>query len=661
MNEKYPSEGPETKNSNAIEQQQQDTTMNLDSLFQEQLLSERRRKKKKVSLAEKPGSSHAQEQLLLGQRLQLLVGEGQHQEAIETLLANAAKGITAPFKVSQTVYENASKLPLKTIAEVLHMSVSHHDAVDFTKRSPLWKAVQHYITKLEFHAAREVFLCSKYTHVELEEMVQTHLVRHMVSAAPPNCDVDQLIQDIRDIGSPSSHRQRLCNVVLSQYLRSVDSNGARHVLDSMRNHGITPTNVTYNILIHNELFVQNNLENANSLYEELVRDATSNTAALCNSFLKYHLSKQNWDEAERWLDIALDPKTIKGVNRFTAGILAHALASNPDRMSITSIAERMVSHPVFKNNIDDDVVYNSYLTFLLRHNRISVANQLIRQYSHHLPRPLSVCTCNLHLHAIILSGGLAEAHVLLDKMINGQDNYPHPDVISFATVINAYVLQNPDGPPDISTANSMVKEMVQLGITPNTVVHSILLQGLLRTDFSDITQARSLFNTIVADEDNATGTKQPKSMGILYNTMMNGYFIHHRMMNNNNIPGEVYKLLRQGRKRNVQFTTATLNIWMRGLAKMYGDLKSAESMFREFEGAGIRANERTMWYLIDTAVKKRRWEDASRWIDYAQRHHIALKGQGLQRHLLLVQDMMQKISKQNWSPAPPTSDIDSID
>jgi hypothetical protein len=246
-------------------------------------------------------------------------------------------------------------------------------------------------------------------------------------------------------------------------------------------------------------------------------------------------------------------------------------------------------------------------------------------------------------------------------MINGQDNYPHPDVISFATVINAYVLQNPDGPPDISTANSMVKEMVQLGITPNTVVHSILLQGLLRTDFSDITQARSLFNTIVADEDNATGTKQPKSMGILYNTMMNGYFIHHRMMNNNNIPGEVYKLLRQGRKRNVQFTTATLNIWMRGLAKMYGDLKSAESMFREFEGAGIRANERTMWYLIDTAVKKRRWEDASRWIDYAQRHHIALKGQGLQRHLLLVQDMMQKISKQNWSPAPPTSDIDSID
>jgi len=661
LNQKYLSKSPDTT---PTEKQGSPTNANLNNLFQEQLLLERKGKKKSLSGA-KFRSSLAQDQLLLGQRLQHLVDNEQHHEAIHTLLTSAADGVVAPFKISQAVYENASKLPLGAIVDILQNSVSGtHNGIDYAKRSPLWKAFQHYISKIDARTSRKVFLCSKYTHVKLEEMAQTHLVRQQVSAAPPDqCNVDQIINDIADTIPLSHQRQRLCNVVLSQYLRSVDSDGAKLVLDSMQHYGVRPTNVTYNILIQNELFVKDNFENANALYEQLVQDSLSSTAALYNSFLKYHLSKQNWDQVERWLDIALDSSTHNGVNRFTSGILAHALASNPDSTAMASIAERMVSHQSFKENIDDDAVYNSYLTFLLRHNRIGVARQLIHQYAHQLPRPLSVCTCNLHLHAITLSGGLVDAHDMLKKMINGQDNYPHPDVISFATVMNAYVLQNPEGVPDISSANSLVKEMVQLGIAPNTVVHSILLQGLLTTDFTDIAQARSLFNTIVDSQSGIESTMtvkhQAKSMAILYNTMMNGYFIHYRMMNHNNIPGEVYKLLRQGKRRHVQFTTATLNIWMRGLAKMFGDLKSAESMFRVFEGMGIRANERTMWYLIDTAVKKRRWEDASRWIQYAEANHIPLKSDGMQRHLVLVQDMMNKISKNSWSPTP--HDLDSID
>lgn len=602
-------------------------------------------------------SNSQQDQVLLGQHLRQLIDQGQYQEAIEALLDNAAKHITAPLKISKIIYDYASKLPAADITSVLQ---SVHPDTTNGKRSPIWRATQQYINKLDFQTARDVFLASKYTHVEMEEMVQSHLVRRLVSQN--DFDLHQMVQDICDTVDISKRRQRLCNVVLSQYLRIVNANGARTVLDSMQQHGITPTNVTYNILIHHELFVQDDPTTANALYEQLNRDSTSTTAAaLCNSFLKYYLSKQNWVEAERWLDIALETSTPTAINRFTSGILAYALASNPDSTSIASIAERMVTHPAFKDNIDDDAVYNSYLTFLLRHNRIGIATKLIQQYSHQLPRPLSICTCNLHLHAMTMSGDTKEARSMLDKMIQGEDSYPQPDVISFATVINGYVLRNPDGVPDIHTANAMVKDMVSLGIQPNTVVHSILLQGLLTTDFSDISQARSLFNTIVEHQSSDTSRKQTVSMAILYNTMMNGYFIHHRMKNHNTIPREVYTLLRQGRRQKVPFTTSTLNIWVRGLAKMYGDIRSAESMFKVFEDMGVRANQRTMWYLIDTAVKKRRWDDAHRWVMYARDNDIPLTGNGLLRHLELVEDMMQKKAKQPWQYSLEQPNIDSID
>ncbi|KAH8550229.1 hypothetical protein BGW37DRAFT_468385 [Umbelopsis sp. PMI_123] len=637
--------------------QESTPTTDLNTLFQDQLLLDRK-PRKPLHTAENNdiAFNNQQDQALLGQHLRRLVDQGRYQEAIHALLDNAAKHIIAPFKISKTIYDHASKL---STADILSVLQSVHPDSIVGKRSPIWRATQQYITKLDFQTARDVFLSSKYTHVELEEMVQSHLVRRLVS--PEGFDVNQMVQDIQATIQTSKKQQRLCNVVLSQYLRFVDSNGARTVLDSMQEHGISPTNVTYNILIHNELFVQDDPETANALYQQLDRDTTSNTAALCNSFLKYYLSKQNWAEAERWLDIALESSTPKAINRFTSGILAYALASNPDSTSIASIAERMVTHPAFKDNIDDDAVYNSYLTFLLRHNRIGIATHLIQQYSNQLPRPLSICTCNLHLHAITMSGDIAEARKILDKMINGQDSYPQPDVISFATVINGYVLRNPDGVPDINTANTLVKEMVNFGIKPNAVVHSILLQGLLTTDFSDISQARSLFNTIVERQSSEMNQKQPVSMAILYNTMMNGYFIHYRMKNHNTIPREVYTLLRQGRRQNIPFTTSTLNIWVRGLAKMYGDMKSAESMFSVFEDMGVKANQRTMWYLIDTAVKKRRWEDAHRWILYANQHQIPLTGHGLQRHCELVQDMIQRKAKQTWRLSLEQSDIDSID
>ncbi|KAG2184052.1 hypothetical protein INT44_009063 [Umbelopsis vinacea] len=632
-------------------------TTDLNTLIQDQLLLDRKSVNDLHTTENNAVASISQQdQVLLGQHLRHLIDQGLYQEAIQALLDNAAKHITAPFKISKTIYDHASKLPVTDIISVLQ-SV-HPDSIH-GKRSPIWKATQHYINKLDFRTARDVFLSNKYTHVELEEMVQSHLVRRLVSQ--DGFDLHQMVQDINDTVHVVKQQQRLCNVVLSQYLRIVDANGARTVLDSMQQHNIAPSNVTYNILIQHELFVQDDPITANALYEQLNRDATSTTAALCNSFLKYHLSKQNWVEAERWLDIALETSTPRAINRFTSGILAYALASNPDSTSIASIAERMVTHSAFKDNIDDDAVYNSYLTFLLRHNRTGIATQLIQQYSHQLPRPLSICTCNLHLHAITMSGDIKEARSMLDKMIHGEDSYPQPDVISFATVINGYVLRNPDGVPDINTANSMVKSMVSLGIKPNTVVHSILLQGLLTTDFSDISQARSLFNTIVEHQSSDTSQKQTVSMAILYNTMMNGYFIHHRMKNHNTIPREVYTLLRQGRRQKVPFTTSTLNIWVRGLAKMFGDIRSAESMFKVFEDMGVRADQRTMWYLIDTAVKKRRWDDAHRWVTYARDNDISLTGHGLQQHLELVEDMMQKKAKQTWQYSLEQPNIDSID
>jgi Pentatricopeptide repeat domain len=637
--------------------QESSSPTDLNTLFQDQLLLDRKSVDNSQTTENNAVASNSQQdQILLGQHLRQLIDQGQYQEAIQALLDNAAKHITAPLKISKTIYDHASKLPATDIIFVLQ--TVHPDSVH-GKRSPIWRVTQQYINKLDFQTARDVFLSSKYTHVELEEMVQSHLVRRLVSH--DGFDLNQMVQDIRDTVQVLKQRQRLCNVVLSRYLRIVNANGARIVLDSMQQHGISPSNVTYNILIHHELFVQDDPNTANALYEQLNRDATSATAALCNSFLKYHLSKQNWVEAERWLDIALEISTPKAINRFTSGILAYALASNPDSTSIASIAERMVTHPAFKDNIDDDAVYNSYLTFLLRHNRIGIATQLIQQYSHQLPRPLSICTCNLHLHAITMSGDIKEARTMLNKMIHGEDSYPQPDVISFATVINGYVLRNPDGVPDIDTANSMVKDMVNLGIKPNTVVHSILLQGLLTTDYSDISQARSLFNTIVEQQTSDTSQKQTVSMAILYNTMMNGYFIHYRMKNHNTIPREVYTLLRQGRRQKVPFTTSTLNIWVRGLAKMYGDIRSAESMFKVFEDMGVQANQRTMWYLIDTAVKKRRWDDAHRWVMYARDNDIPLTGHGLQRHLELVEDMMQRKAKQSWPYSLEQSKIDSID
>ncbi|KAJ2962626.1 hypothetical protein NQZ79_g2201 [Umbelopsis isabellina] len=632
---------------------------NLDSVLQGQVALDIKTRKQQIAHEkdEMFRQTQSAEQAVLCEQVQLLLQSHKYEDAVRLLLTSAANGVQVPFSLCRPVYERASTLHIDTIIDLLQTTLPVMETKSsYSKISPIWKAYQQFVGRLDYNQARSAFLRSKYTQHDIEVMVRTHLIRRLITATGPHVmDVQQIIQDIRETVNLPAQQQSLCNLVLTQYLRTRDPNGAPIILELMQKHHIMPTNVTFNIILHNELFVRNNLSTATALYKRIIQDDIPISAALCNSFLKYHLQHQNWDEAEEWLDISLGAKNNAGFNWYTSSILADALANNPNSSGIASIAEKMLSHPSFISNMHDDAVYNSYLAFLLRHDRISIARFLIQQYSPRLSQPLSVCTCNLHLRAITLSGDLTDARAMLEKMIHGLDDLPHPDIISFATVIDGYLLRNPEGTPDVNGANELVKEMAQHGVGLNEVVHGIILQGLLKSDFSDIKPARKLFNTIIDSQPEGTANEYTNT--ILYNTMMNGYFIHHRLMNTNNIPGEVYQLLKQGRKRRVKFNTSTLNIWVRGLAKMNGDMIAAESMFRQFTRMGVAANERTIWYIVDTAVKKHRWQDAKRWLDYAQSNGIPLEGAGMQKHIQLIDDYLHKKSKSAFSD----SDIDSID
>jgi hypothetical protein len=632
---------------------------NLDNVLQGQVALDIKARNNQVGYEKDEvfEQSRSAEQTVLCEQVQQLLQSGNYEDAARLLLTSAADGILAPFSVCRAAFEIASTLHMDAIIDLLQTTLPIVEAKGvYSRNSPLWIAFQQFVSKLDYNQARSAFLRAHYTQHDIEVMVQTHLIRRMITATDPHVmDIQQIIHDIKETVHSHSQQQSLCNLVLTQYLRTRDPNGAPIILELMQKHHITATDVTFNIILHNELFVRNNLSTATALYKRIIQDEIPVTAALCNSFLKYHLQHQNWDEAEEWLDISLGTKNNEGFNWYSSSILADALANNPNSTGIASIAEKMLSHPSFISNMNDDAVYNSYLAFLLRHDRISIAKFLIQQYSSRLTQPLSVCTCNLHLRAITLSGDLTDARDMLEKMIHGLDNHPHPDVISFATVIDGYLLRNPEGVPDVGGANELVKEMAQHGVGLNEVVHGIILQGLLKSDFSDIKPARKLFNTIVDSQPEGTASEYTNT--ILYNTMMNGYFIHHRLMNSNNIPGEVYQLLKQGRKRRVKFNTSTLNIWVRGLAKMNGDMLAAESMFRQFRRMGVTANERTIWYFVDTAVKKHRWQDAKRWLDYAKLNGIPLEGAGIQKHIQLIDDYLSKKSKSPFSD----SDIDLID
>jgi pentatricopeptide repeat protein len=188
-------------------------------------------------------------------------------------------------------------------------------------------------------------------------------------------------------------------------------------------------------------------------------------------------------------------------------------------------------------------------------------------------------------------------------------------------------------------------------------------------DFSDtMHRGRSyepqwhFYNDIGSTRSNL-GSKQRKmdpkmSQMTLYNMMMDGYFIHQTYERNRrhrassplsslpsssphdgttisnkrqrHIPPESLALLNRAIENKLPLTTATLNIWVRGLALFNYDLVAAESMVEWMTMThGVALNERTILYLVQSSLAQDRRDKARKWIKLYEDSGRVIQGTGL--------------------------------
>lgn len=155
----------------------------------------------------------------------------------------------------------------------------------------------------------------------------------------------------------------------------------------------------------------------------------------------------------------------------------------------------------------------------------------------------------------------------------------------------------------------------------------------------------------------------------MYNMMMDGYFVHQTYERNRRrrsspslssssslsphasddttkgnkrdryIPPESLALLNRAIENKLPLTTATLNIWVRGLALFNYNLVAAESMVEWMTMThGVAPDERTIYYLVQSSLAQDRRDKARKWIKQYEDSGRVIQGTGL----LYLKDLVIK-------------------
>ncbi|ORZ08091.1 hypothetical protein BCR42DRAFT_396857 [Absidia repens] len=461
-------------------------------------------------------------------------------------------------------------------------------------------------------------------------------------------------------------RTRLYNMALNGCLKLGHWDHVDKVLSRMESSGSDSGCLldvaSFNMLIRSRLD-NGDVNAANALYEQLTNPSSTSlgaTTATFNTFINYACQQHLWDEMTLWLDRLLDQQHHSDLqpNPVTLRILTAALTEHIEEPLVVNAFERVAKMvPVTSFELESTV--NTSIVHLLRHKHTDVALALLYRLfdqsstgmaasSYHL----SVNSYNILIHALAQKGDMDTADQLIESMRDQNDDnapLPLPDIVSYTTLIHGYVRSASATHMDLGRISALYKEVMERGLETNPILQSVVLYAMVKSGFEDIKECTKLFESMVDDDhgDMAANMALRKNSNS-GNTSPSLHFDNDDDMNdsrqrgmdpkmsrmtirNRHIPPESLTLLNRAIEKGLPLTTATLNIWVRGLALFNHDLQTAESMVKWMSLAhGVELNERTIYYLVRAALAQDRRDKARKWISlYEDDMNRTIQGTGL--------------------------------
>lgn len=454
--------------------------------------------------------------------------------------------------------------------------------------------------------------------------------------------LDQLLSCIPERAQSKALLRKIYNKVMSVCVHDRRYEDLEQVWLRMRQQQVPLDAASFNIQILRLLSQEGHMDQAVQVYETMVNkhDIQPNVVTF-NTFISHACRNRMWDDLELWLDrLALHSE----FDKTTLGIVLKAAAIYKTEPRVLSALHRVAD--VVPVDEEEELLLPTVVA-LLRHKRVDEALPLLERLFVNSSKELSVKAYNVLIHGLCLQRRLEDAHQVLYFMIAGDDKtIPSPDVVSFTTLIHGYARYSVAEDTKMSTILRLYREMRRLGIPTSPVLQEVLFYSFIKTRYDDIGRIRTLFNMLI-EEDDERRRRQRKDASsdtgphcfrqmLLYNMMMDGYFIHifyrKKLDSFATVPmKEPYRLLNEALRKGLQPTSATLNIWVRGLSVFCKDIAAAERMFRRFRSLGVEPNELTIYYMVREGRRYGRPNKARQWLQEYEKERGPVRGNGICR------------------------------
>ncbi|KAL0095353.1 hypothetical protein J3Q64DRAFT_1713339 [Phycomyces blakesleeanus] len=527
-----------------------------------------------------------------------------------------------PREDQRKVYERISKLSVDEILalfEPYSQYLSTKDKEGTGARRRIQRGLKEATSFWKIDKIKEIL------HKSTEERIQAYLFNILMQAYRESLELDLLLNIPSNLTSESN--TRFCNTAMDTALKQKQLQHVDAIFEKMKSLNCIPDTASFNIWIRAKL-VTLDIEGATEIYENMILRKIQPTIATYNTFLSYVCQNKKWSILDKWVD-RLEENSMP--NSITLRIILAAVTEHEEPRVVSAFDRIAARIPPSK---DPEYVLNSSIAVLLRLKKINTALGLLRTMFES-ERDLSVYAYNLLIHALTLKGDMSSARKLLYSMEN--NNYdrsiPEPDLVSFTTLIHGYIRGAPS--PELIDMQSILdiyRHMLDRKIYPNQVLRSVLLYGLLKSGSVNVSAAQSMFDLMLVNDKAVKTSAAESSHTILYNIMIDGYFIHH--INNKSkigrsIPHEPYRLLEMATKTKVPLSTSTLNIMVRGLGVFNSEWIEAEKMVEWFESKGVMMDERTTWYFVYMAYRRGHLNKARKWLEKYESRGCVVHGDGL--------------------------------
>ncbi|KAI8143847.1 hypothetical protein BJV82DRAFT_609633 [Fennellomyces sp. T-0311] len=426
---------------------------------------------------------------------------------------------------------------------------------------------------------------------------------------------------------------KLFNMALNVCVRKRDTQDIELLLNEMQERKVEFDAASFNILIRSKLKKgKNAMADARLIYDEMREHGIKPTTATFNTLIGYACRFQAWDDLDIWMQRMKDLEVE--ANTITMRILLDASLTYRDEPRAVTAFKNIAS---LISVATDEETLNPIIATLLRHKRTETALSLLDKIFVDDRYPPTSYAYNLLIHGLVQKGDLEAAHRVVDKMTSGDDDrIPPPDLVSYTTLIHGYIRRAESQDIDIDTVLQLYQQVRKNGFQVNPKLQTVLLYGIVKSRYVGIEKARALFDMIIAQDDKLENVpeKERLSQIIVYNLMMDGYFVdHHHKQKRYGIAAsaleEPRSLLDDAIRKKLDLSTSSLNIWVRGLAVFNNDLAAARAIIKQFGRLGIQPNERTIWYICWTAYIRGRRDKARQWLqEYSKQGHV-IRGRGL--------------------------------